>query len=87
MTEAFASFLHSNPDCNFDAIEKELISLLTQIAEADGRLDEREHLAIDKIEQLLDQHASALTPVGQITSSPTKAWGWVSQKFFGKKSG
>ena len=87
MTETFVSFLHSNPDCNFDAIQKELISLLTQIAEADGRLDEREQLAIDKIEQLLDQHASALTPVGQIKSSPTKAWGWVSQKLFGKESG
>ena len=87
MTEAFASFLHSNPDCNFDAIEKELLTLLAQIAEADGKLDEREQLAIDKIEQLMDRHGSALTPVGQVASAPAKALGWASRKLFGKKSG
>ena len=86
MTEAFASFLHSNPDCNLDAIKKELLSLLTQIAEADSKLDEREQLAIDKIEQLLDQHGSALSPVGQVASAPSKALGWVRQKIFGRRS-
>lgn len=81
MIETFASFIHSNPDCNSTAIHKELLSLITQVAEADGKLDEREQLALDKMEQLLNERGSALSPVGQIASAPTKMLKWVSRKF------
>lgn len=81
MIETFASFIHSNPDCNSDAIHKELLSLVAQVAEADGKLDEREQLAIDKMEQLLNEHGSALSPVGQVASAPAKTLRWVSRKF------
>lgn len=86
MTKTFADFARSNPDCNFDAIRKELISLLTAIAEADGKIDEREELAIDKIAQILDQEASVLTSVGEVAAAPAKAGGWIARKIFGNKS-
>lgn len=86
MIETFASFIHSNPDCNSDAIHKELLSLVAQVAGADGKLDEREQLAIDKMEQLLNEHGSALSPVGQVASAPTKTLRWVSQKLFRRNS-
>lgn len=86
MIETFASFVHSNPDCNSDAIHKELLSLVAQVAEADGKLDEREQLAIDKMEQLLNEHGSALSPVGQVASAPTKTLRWVSQKLSRRNS-
>ncbi|MFK5980707.1 MAG: TerB family tellurite resistance protein [Rhizobiaceae bacterium] len=85
MAKAFADFARSNPDCNFDAIRKELITLLTAIAEIDGKFDEREELAIDKIEQILDQEASVMTTVGELAAAPAKTGGWIARKIFGRE--
>lgn len=88
MTKTFAEFAKSNPDCNFQEIRNELVSLITQVAEADGRMDEREELAIDKVTQLLDQEASVLTSVteavptpGDVIAAPVKAGKWLAGKF------
>ena len=86
MTKTFADFAKSNPDCNFDAIKKELISLLSAIAGADGEIDEREELAIDKIAQILDKESSVMTSVGEVASVPAKTGSWIAEKVFGKKS-
>jgi uncharacterized tellurite resistance protein B-like protein len=86
MTKTFADFSRSNPDCNFDAIRKELISLLTAIAESDGKIDEREELAIDKIVQILDKEASVMTTVGEVAAAPAKTGSWIAEKVFGSKS-
>jgi uncharacterized tellurite resistance protein B-like protein len=82
MVKVFAGFARSNPDCNFDAIQKELVSLLTTIAEADGKIDEREELAIEKIAQTLSNEASIITAVGSVVATPARAGSWVAQKIF-----
>jgi uncharacterized tellurite resistance protein B-like protein len=86
MTKAFAAFAKSNPDCNFQAIRRELLSLLTEIAEADGKIGEQEELVIDKVAQILDQEASVTSYVREIAGAPSKAFGWASRKVFGRKA-
>lgn len=49
-TTAIGRFVKDHPDCNAQAFYSDLITLLREIAEADGKLDEREDLAIDAIE-------------------------------------
>jgi uncharacterized tellurite resistance protein B-like protein len=86
MTKTFADFSRSNPDCNFDAIRKELISLLTAIAEADGKIDEREELVIDKIAQILDKEVSVMKSLEEVVAIPAKTRSWIAGKVFGSKS-
>ena len=49
MTAAIAKFVSDHPDCNFSAFKSEITSLLREVAEADGVIDEREELAIEAI--------------------------------------
>ena len=49
MTSATAKFVRDCPDCNFLACQSELMVLLREVADADGRVDEREELAVDAI--------------------------------------
>ncbi|MGQ0564831.1 MAG: TerB family tellurite resistance protein [Gemmobacter sp.] len=49
MAAAIASFVAANPDCNFEAFRAELLTILQEVAQADGILDEREELAIEAI--------------------------------------
>lgn len=49
MTAAISKFVRKHPDCNFPAFRTELMLLLREVAEADGKLDEREELAIEAI--------------------------------------
>jgi tellurite resistance protein len=53
LARALASFQMDNPDCNPTAMQTELMQFLRSVAEADGRLDEREELALDAIERVL----------------------------------
>ena len=50
-TTAIGRFVKDHPDCNAQAFYADLIALLREIAEADGKLDEREELAIEAIER------------------------------------
>ncbi|MBS0505522.1 MAG: TerB family tellurite resistance protein [Proteobacteria bacterium] len=50
---SLARFQIENPDCNPDAMRGELIGFLREVAEADGVVDEREELAIEKVEAIL----------------------------------
>ncbi|WP_386682674.1 TerB family tellurite resistance protein [Loktanella sp. R86503] len=86
MTKAFASFAKSNRDCNFEAIRRELLSLLTEIAEADGKISEQEELVIDKVAQILDQEASVTSYVREIAAAPSKALSWATRKVLGRKA-
>ena len=49
MALAIGKFVKDHPDCNAQAFHDELIVLLREIADADGKMDEREELAIDAI--------------------------------------
>ena len=58
MATQLAIFVKNNPDCNFGALQKELHDLLTEIAEADGKVDEREEMAIERINNAMAKHDS-----------------------------
>ncbi|WP_312136398.1 TerB family tellurite resistance protein [Brevundimonas sp.] len=49
IAKSLAEFQAKSPDCNADAMQSELMTLLREVVEADGVLDEREELAIDAI--------------------------------------
>lgn len=48
-----ARFQADHPDCNARAMTDQIVAFLSEIAEADGVLDEREDLAIDRVQQIL----------------------------------
>ena len=68
MEISLATFSRENPDCNFQAIQAELRKLLTEIAEADGYLDEREEMAIERIESALRERNSLISSTGRAIS-------------------
>jgi uncharacterized tellurite resistance protein B-like protein len=68
MANSLAEFSRQNPDCNFQAIQTELRKLLTEIAEADGYLDEREEMAIERIENALQERNSLISSTGRVIS-------------------
>jgi uncharacterized tellurite resistance protein B-like protein len=61
-----AIFLRENPDCNPTMMRVELVDFLKEIALADGRLDEREDLAIDAV-------AAAMTADHTVGAQATRA--------------
>jgi uncharacterized tellurite resistance protein B-like protein len=79
MVESFGDFARSNPDCNFDAMRIELLAFLREIAVADGRLDEREEFAIEKVEALLGNIGS-LESIGlAVASAPSEVMGFAQR--------
>ena len=44
-----AEFKRSNADCNYKTMSKEIVIFLSEIMAADGKLDEREEVAIEKV--------------------------------------
>lgn len=53
LATSLAFFQLENPDCNPESMRVELMSFLTDVATADGVLDEREELALEAIEHTL----------------------------------
>lgn len=84
MTASLAEFAQANPDCRFSSIQSELIGLLQEIAEADGVLDEREEMAIERITNALAREASTLQSVKRTLYAPVEgaasAANWVAGK-------
>ncbi len=52
LAQTLAEFQKHNPDCNFKSMSKEILYFLQCIVEADGRLDEREEMAIDRVKDI-----------------------------------
>jgi len=75
MANSLAEFSRQNSDCNFQAIQKELRKLLTEIAEADGYLDEREEMAIERIENALRDRTSMSSTTGRLVSETASGIG------------
>ena len=55
--ETLAEFQKQNPDCNFKSMSKEILGFLQDIIEADGHIDEREEMALDKAKDIFDKAA------------------------------
>jgi hypothetical protein len=50
-----AEFKKGNPDCNYKAMSKEILSFLRGIMEADACVDEREEMALERAEKIFKQ--------------------------------
>lgn len=75
MANSIADFSRQNPDCNFQAVQTELRILLIEIAEADGHLDEREEMAIERIENALQERNSLISSTGRVFSEAASGMG------------
>ena len=78
MASELATFAKTNPDCNFDAMRGELRTLLIEIAEADGHLDEREDMAIERINKALSEQSSLLAAATDLASASAKNIGGLA---------
>ncbi len=50
IAEQLAAFKKQNPDCNYETMSRELVIFLHELSAADGVIDGREVLAIEKVE-------------------------------------
>lgn len=55
--KTLAEFQKQNPDCNFKLMSQEVILLLRNIIEADGKIDEREEMAIEQVTNFFKEEA------------------------------
>lgn len=69
LAETLAEFQKQNPDCNFKSMTKEIIDFLRNVIEADGIIDEREEMALEKVE-------SVFLEASKINISKTTQAGW-----------
>ncbi len=54
VAEQLAQFKKQNPDCNYKTMSAEIVGFLKELSEVDGTVDEREVLAIEKIESVFE---------------------------------
>ena len=57
LAQSLGEFQKHNKDCNFKAMSKELVGFLREIMEADGRIDEREEMAIERVQAVFEDVA------------------------------
>lgn len=57
LARLLAEFKKHNKDCNFKAMSREVVDFLREVIEADGRIDEREEMAIEKVQAVFDDVA------------------------------
>lgn len=53
--QTLADFKKENTDCNYKAMSKGILIFLYNIIEADGRIDEREEMAIEKVQHIFEE--------------------------------
>lgn len=52
LATTFAEFSKVNPDCNYQEMTRDLIEFIGKVIESDGIIDEREELALEKIQAI-----------------------------------
>jgi len=55
VAQTLAEFKKSNPDCNYEPMSQEILKLLSNIMEVDGKIDEREEMAIEKVQAIFTE--------------------------------
>lgn len=55
LAQSLGEFKKENRDCNCKAMSQEIVGFLREIIEADGRIDEREEMAIEKVQAVFDE--------------------------------
>jgi hypothetical protein len=51
-----AEFSEANPDCNYAVMTKDLMDFLRGVMEADGKIDEREEFALEKVDGIFKEN-------------------------------
>lgn len=49
LANSFADFCNENPDCDYPTMTNQLLLLVSEIIESDGRIDEREEMGLDNL--------------------------------------
>lgn len=67
---ALGAFARENPDCNASLMLADIVSFLREIMEADGYIDEREEMAIERVEKVFADElrismSRAVAPAGK----------------------
>lgn len=65
ISEQLARFKKANPDCNYRSMSKEIVGFLGGVADADGTLDEREEMAIARVEDIFEEMNSITTSLSE----------------------
>lgn len=70
-----AEFKKANPDCNYGSMSKEIVGLLRNTMEVNGVIDEREEMAIKKVQNIFEEvNATAFSKaMGSIKSGVNSA--------------
>lgn len=55
LAQTLAEFKKTNPDCNYEPMSKEILKLLHDIMLVDGRIDEREEMAIETVRTIFKE--------------------------------
>jgi len=73
--KVLGGFVREHEDCSADVMREDIITLLREIPSADGRVDEVEELALEKIEAILrDEMSLSITrSAGKLTDSIWRA--------------
>ena len=71
--ETLAAFVRDNPDCKAKVMLADIKSFLRDVMEADGRIDEREEMAIERIEKVFAEEmrfsmSRTMAPAGKVAS-------------------
>lgn len=77
---ALGAFARDNPDCRADSMLTDIVAFLREVMEADGRIDEREEMAIERIEKVLEEEmrfsvSRTVAPVGKAASQAASGVG------------
>lgn len=65
ISERLARFKKANPDCNYQSMSKEIITFISGVAEADGFLDEREEMAVERVNAVFEDINSITTSLSE----------------------
>lgn len=55
VAEQLANLKKENPDCNYATMAREILEFLKDLSQANGLVDEREELAIEKVQGIFDE--------------------------------
>jgi len=65
ISEQLARFKKANPDCNYRSMSREIITFINGVAEADGFLDEREEMAVERVDAVFEDIDSITTGLSE----------------------
>ena len=71
LAQTLAELQKQNPDCNYKSMSKEILNFLEDVIEADGIIDEREEMALEKIRSIFQETA-------KISVMKTTKAGWTA---------